>query len=48
MCINVMLNKDINGIVAVVLVIGIIFAIANIIVDVVVAYLDPRIGRRAS
>jgi len=46
--INVMLNKDINGIVAVVLVIGIIFAIANIIVDVVVAYLDPRIGRRAS
>ena len=46
--INVMLNKDINGIVAVVLVIGIIFAIANILVDVVVAYLDPRIGRRSA
>ncbi len=45
--IEVMLNKDINGIVAVVLVIGLIFIIANIIVDVVVAYLDPRIGRRS-
>lgn len=40
---NVILNKDINGIVAVVLVIGVIFAIANILVDVIVAYLDPRI-----
>lgn len=46
--IEVMLNKDLNGIVAVVLVIGVIFIIANIIVDVVVAYLDPRIGRRSS
>lgn len=41
--INVMLNKDLNAIVALVLVIGIIYAIANIVVDVVVAYLDPRI-----
>ena len=46
--IEVMLNKDLNGIVAVVLVIGVIFIIANIIVDVIVAYLDPRIGRRSS
>jgi len=41
--IRYMLNKDLNGIVALVLVIGVIYAIANIVVDVVVAYLDPRI-----
>jgi peptide/nickel transport system permease protein len=41
--IRYMLNKDLNGIVALVLVIGLIYAIANILVDVVVAYLDPRI-----
>lgn len=41
--ITVMMNKDLNAIVALVLVIGIIYAIANIIVDVLVAYLDPRI-----
>jgi peptide/nickel transport system permease protein len=38
-----MLNKDLNGIVALVLVIGIMYAISNLIVDVIVAYLDPRI-----
>ncbi|NIQ05907.1 MAG: ABC transporter permease [Candidatus Korarchaeota archaeon] len=37
------LNTDLNGVVALVLVIGIIFAIANIIVDIVVASLDPRV-----
>jgi len=41
--ITVMLNKDLNAIVALVLVIGIIYAIANIMVDIIVAYLDPRI-----
>jgi peptide/nickel transport system permease protein len=41
--IRYMLNKDLNGIIALVLVIGVIYAIANIVVDVVVAYLDPRI-----
>ncbi len=41
--INVMMNKDLNAIVALVLVIGIIYAIANIAVDAIVAYLDPRI-----
>jgi peptide/nickel transport system permease protein len=41
--ITLMLNKDLNGIVALVLVIGVIYAIANIVVDVIVAYLDPRI-----
>jgi len=45
--INAMLNKDINAIVAVVLVIGVIFDVANIIVDVLAVHLDPRIGRRS-
>jgi len=40
---NFMINKDLNGIVALVLIIGIMYALANIIVDVIVAYLDPRI-----
>ncbi len=40
--IEAMLRKDLNAIVAVVLIIGIIYAIANIIVDIGVAYLDPR------
>ena len=40
---NAMLSKDLNAIVAVVLVAGVMFAIANILVDIVVGYLDPRI-----
>ena len=40
---NAILMKDLNAIVAVVLVIGIIFALANIIADIIVSYLDPRI-----
>lgn len=40
---NAMLSKDLNAIVAVVLVAGVMFAVANILVDVVVGYLDPRI-----
>ena len=38
-----MLSKDLNAIVAVVIVAGIMFAVANILVDLVVGYLDPRI-----
>lgn len=38
-----MINKDLNGIVAMVLIVGIFYAVANIVVDVLVAYLDPRI-----
>lgn len=38
-----MLSKDLNAISAVLLVFGAIFVIVNIIVDVLVAYLDPRI-----
>jgi len=41
--INAMLRSDLNTIVATVMVIGIIFAIVNIITDILVAYLDPRI-----
>lgn len=41
--ITVMLNKDLNAIVALVLIMGIIYAVANIVVDIIVAYLDPRI-----
>ncbi|NIQ32447.1 MAG: ABC transporter permease subunit [Nitrososphaeria archaeon] len=41
--ITAMLNKDLNAIVALVLVIGVIYAIVNIAVDAMVAYLDPRI-----
>ena len=40
---NAMLGKDLNSIVAVVLVAGVMFAVANILVDLVVGYLDPRI-----
>lgn len=41
--VTVMLNKDLNAIVAVVLVVGVAFAIVNLIVDIVVSFLDPRI-----
>ncbi|MGM0405587.1 MAG: ABC transporter permease [Thermoplasmatota archaeon] len=41
--INAMLRSDLNTIVATVLIIGIMFAIINIIVDTLVAYIDPRI-----
>lgn len=37
------LHKDLNSIVAVVLVIGLIFVLVNIVADVIVGYLDPRI-----
>ena len=42
--VTVMLNKDLNAIVAVVLIVGVAFAIVNLIVDIVVSFLDPRIG----
>jgi len=41
--INAMLRKDLNAIIAVIMVMGIVFIIANIIVDIVVGFLDPRI-----
>lgn len=41
--VTAMLNKDLNAIVAVVLVIGVTFVVVNVIVDIVVSFLDPRI-----
>jgi peptide/nickel transport system permease protein len=41
--IRFLLNTDLNGIVALVLVIGIIYSFVNVVVDIIVAYLDPRI-----
>lgn len=41
--INAMLNKDLNAITAIVMIIGIAFLSVNIIVDIIAAYLDPRI-----
>jgi len=41
--IKAILNKDLNAIVAVVLVIGVTFLIVNLLVDIIAAYLDPRI-----
>ena len=41
--INAMLRKDLNAISAVILVLGVVFILTNIAVDIVVARLDPRI-----
>jgi peptide/nickel transport system permease protein len=38
-----MLSNDINSIVGVVVIVGVFFALINIAVDVITAYLDPRI-----
>lgn len=40
---NAMLTKDLNAISAVILIIGLIFLSLNIIVDIIIAALDPRI-----
>lgn len=40
---NAILSKDLNATSAVVLIIGICYAIANIIVDIIISLLDPRI-----
>lgn len=41
--IMVMLRKDLNAISAVVILFGAVFVLMNILVDIIVAYLDPRI-----
>ncbi len=41
--INAMLRKDLNAMSAVILVLGVVFILTNIAVDIVVARLDPRI-----
>lgn len=44
--ITAMLNKDLNAVVAVVLTIGVFYSLVNVIVDLVVQFLDPRIRLR--
>jgi len=41
--INVMLQKDLNAISAVIIVLGLIFILVNIVTDVIISFLDPRI-----
>ena len=45
--VNAILNKDLNAIVGTVLVIGFAFVVINLLIDLIVAYLDPRIRYRA-
>ncbi len=40
---DAMLNKDLNAISAVVMILGIVFIVVNILIDVIVAWLDPRV-----
>jgi peptide/nickel transport system permease protein len=46
--VNAILNKDLNAIVGTVLVIGLGFVLINLVIDLVVAVLDPRIRHRAA
>ncbi len=41
--VNAMLSKDLNAVTAVVMVVGLAFVMANIVTDIVVALVDPRI-----
>jgi len=41
--VNAMLTKDLNAISAVILIAGLVFLIVNILVDIILAALDPRI-----
>jgi peptide/nickel transport system permease protein len=44
---NAMLQKDLNAMTSTILVFGIVFVTVNILVDLIVEYLDPRIRLRA-
>lgn len=41
--VEAMLNKDLFAIISVVLIIGIAYTVANILIDMIIAYLDPRV-----
>jgi len=43
-----MMHKDLNAISAVILILGAIFVTVNIVVDIIVAQLDPRIRLSAA
>jgi peptide/nickel transport system permease protein len=45
---NAILRKDLNAISGVILTLGVVFIIVNILVDIIVAQLDPRIRLRAA
>ena len=45
---NAMLRKDLNAISAFILILGVVFIVVNIMVDIIVARLDPRIQMRAA
>jgi peptide/nickel transport system permease protein len=45
--VNAILAKDLNAIVGTVLVIGIGFVLVNLVIDLIVAMLDPRIRVRS-
>lgn len=45
---NAILRKDLNAISAVILVLGVVFVVVNILVDLIVSKLDPRIGLRSA
>lgn len=45
---NAMLSKDLNAISAVILIMGVVFIVVNLVVDIVVAQLDPRIQLRST
>lgn len=45
---NAILRKDLNAISAVILILGVVFITVNILVDIIVAQLDPRIRLRAA
>lgn len=42
-CLTAMMNKDLNAVSVVIIIIGLVFLIANIVVDLVIAALDPRV-----
>ncbi len=44
--VRAILRKDFNSVMGVVLVIGVVFFVANFIVDLIIGYLDPRIRLR--
>jgi peptide/nickel transport system permease protein len=45
---NAILRKDLNAISGVILTLGVVFIVVNILVDIIVAQLDPRIRLRAA
>jgi len=45
--VEAMVRKDINAVTGVVLIMGVLFITVNILVDIIVGYLDPRIRLRA-